>query len=99
MMPSTSDQIHSSCASSTDATIDAEKSDPPRPSVVARPSTVAPLNPVRIGMTPAFEQRNQLLGCLLARQSISGVALPNSAVRDNDLRRVDGRRRTPIAFR
>ena len=41
MMPSTSDQIHNSSASSTEARIDAEKSEPPRPRVVGRPSSVA----------------------------------------------------------
>ena len=51
-MPSTSVQIHSSSASSTAARMDAEKSEPPRPSVVGRPSRVAPLKPVhRLGLS------------------------------------------------
>ena len=49
MMPSTSVQIHSSAASRAAARMEAEKSEPPRPSVVGRPSAVAPLKPVITG--------------------------------------------------
>ena len=59
MMPSTSVQIHSSAASRAAARIDAEKSEPPRPSVVGRPSAVAPLNPVTTGRVPWPQQGQQ----------------------------------------
>jgi len=49
-MPSTSVQIHNSSASITAARIEAEKSEPPRPRVMGRPSWVAPLKPVTIGI-------------------------------------------------
>ena len=48
MMPSTSVQIHSSTASKADARIDAEKSDPPRPSGPVRVADL-PVTPRKIG--------------------------------------------------
>ena len=51
MIPSTSLHIQSSRAPMAAAITDADKSEPPRPSVVGLPSAVAPLNPVTIGIT------------------------------------------------
>ncbi len=79
MIPSTSVQIHSSEASSAAARIDAEKSDPPRPSVVGRPSAVAPLKPVTTGTTPLASRGRTCVSALVRVASMIGVALPNTA--------------------
>ena len=52
-MPSTSVQIWISDAPRHAPTIAAEKSEPPRPSVVVTPVAVAPTNPPITGMRPA----------------------------------------------
>ncbi len=56
-MPSTSVQIWISAAPRHAPTIAAEKSEPPRPSVVVTPSRVAPTNPPITGMRPDGQQR------------------------------------------
>ena len=79
MMPSTSVQIQSSEAFSAAARMDAEKSDPPRPSVVGRPSMVAPLKPVTIGRIPASSSGRMICSAFLRVSAIIGVALPKTA--------------------
>src|ERR1039458_10561382 len=79
MMPSTSVQIHSSEASSAAERIDAEKSEPPRPSVVGRPSAVAPLKPVTTGRTPCSSSGSRRARALARVGSISGEAFPKTA--------------------
>src|SRR5205823_1953073 len=79
MNPSTSVQIQSSSASRLAATMLAEKSDPPRPRVVGRPSAVAPLNPVTTGTPPPARMGNSRPQHFTAVSSINGDALPNTA--------------------
>ena len=79
MMPSTSVQIHSSEASNAAARMDAEKSEPPRPSVVGRPSTVAALNPVITGSTPFFSIGSKRCRAFSRVGPINGEALPKTA--------------------
>ena len=88
MMPSTSVQIHSSAASSAAARIDAEKSEPPRPSVVGRPSAVAPLKPVTTGSTPCSQQRQQTLARLLAGRLHQRRRVAEHRVGDDHIRGV-----------
>jgi hypothetical protein len=56
--------------------IAAEKSDPPRPRVVGRPSAVAPLNPVTTGRTPASSSGSRQRRAFSRVASITGEALP-----------------------
>ncbi len=79
MMPSTSVQIQSSAASRAAERMEAEKSEPPRPRVVARPSAVAPLNPVTTGMTPRSSRGSRRAPALRRVGSMSGEALPKTA--------------------
>ena len=90
MMPSTSVQIHSSAASSAAARMDAEKSEPPRPSVVGRPSAVAPLKPVTTGSTPCSSRGSRRARAFSRVGSISGEALPNTASVTTTSAGVDG---------
>ena len=98
MMPSTSVQIQSSAASSAAARIDAEKSEPPRPSVVGRPSAVAPLNPVTTGSTPFSSMRQQSRAGLLPRRLHQRRRVAEDGVGDHDLGRIDRRRGRALRF-
>ena len=90
MMPSTSDQIHNSSASRTDARIDAEKSDPPRPSVVGRPSSVAPLKPVTIGIAPDSMIGSKRLSRLLPRLIQQRFRVPELVIGNDQFGSIHG---------
>ena len=59
--------------------MDAEKSEPPRPRVVGRPSAVAPLNPVTTGRIPCSSSGSRRAADRARVGSISGEALPKTA--------------------
>ena len=98
MMPSTSVQIHSSAASSAAARIDAEKSEPPRPSVVGRSSSVDPLNPVTTGTLPCVKQRPQHRGGARASLLHQRRGVAEHGVGGDDLRGVHRHRRYALGF-
>ncbi len=76
--------------------MEAEKSEPPRPSVVGRPSAVAPLKPVTDRHRAAFEQRQQEPRGLAAAWRPSAGSVAEHGVGHNHLRRVH---RVAPAFR
>ena len=78
MIPSTSVHIQSSAASRAAARIDAEKSEPPRPSVVGRPSSVATLNPVTMGTMFPSRSGRSFPAQRLRVGSMRGEALPKT---------------------
>ncbi len=98
-MPSTSVQIHSSEASSAAARMDAEKSDPPRPSVVGRPSAVAPLNPVTTGRIPLASSGRRCWSAFRAGGLHDRRGVAEHGVGDDDLGGVDGPRGMPDTSR
>ena len=59
--------------------MDAEKSEPPRPSVVGRPSAVAPLKPVTTGKMPCSRSGRRRAQALARVGSMSGEAFPKTA--------------------
>ena len=78
--------------------MEAEKSDPPRPSVVGRPSAVAPLNPVTTGRTPApIRGASSSEGLFPGRPHLR-VGASEDGVRDHHTRRVDGQCRRSLAL-
>ena len=90
-MPSTSVQIHSSAASSAAARMEAEKSEPPRPSVVGRPSAVAPLKAGDHRQHALAQQRQQPRPRLLARGLHQRRGVAENRVGDHHVPGVHGR--------
>ena len=91
MMPSTSVQIQSSVASRAAARMEAEKSEPPRPSVVGRPSAVAPLKPVTTGRMPRLRAAaGGRARAFCAGRLHEGRGVAEDGVGDDDVPGVDG---------
>ncbi len=99
MMPSTSVQIHSSAASSAAARMEAEKSEPPRPRVVGRPSAVAPLKPVTTGISERSSRGSRRARAFSRVASMSGEALPKTASVTTTSQALTAAAGTPSAFR
>ena len=74
--PFTSVQIHTSLASSNRPKIVAEKSLPPRPSVVVLPSFVAPIKPVTTGVTPSLKNLENSFSARTLESLKMGKAFP-----------------------
>ena len=87
-MPSTSVQIWISSAPMPAPTMDAVKSDPPRPSVVVTPCSVAPMNP------PITTTRSRASGGIVGRELLVGLVEQRRGLRvpvigDDHLARID----------
>jgi hypothetical protein len=76
MRPSTSVQISTRDTSSTAPSSAAVKSEPPRPSVVGTPSTVAPMKPCVTGRRPDSTSGTRHWRARSARACMYGVAWP-----------------------
>src|SRR5215204_3173708 len=97
-MPSTSVQIWISRASSAAPMIAAEKSEPPRPSVVVTPSLVAPTKPARTATSP-MRSTGMTSWTTASGVRSTGSAAPNASVVTTTRRESTHRAGTPSAAR
>ncbi len=75
--PFTSVQISTRSASSAAPRSEAVKSEPPRPSVVGKPSAVAPMNPCVTGTRPAPMSGRRHSRARAIMTGVQGIARPN----------------------